>query len=137
VSWYTWLEQGRDVNVSAEVLDAIGGVLRLTEPERAHLYLLVLADAGIAAVTIPRRSSRANASMEQFVLTIRTEVTNRRLISGQRHLRAVLTDYARHDNRRRLHHALHHHPPRPDHPVTHISTERIKRRSVLGGLINE
>ena len=40
VSWYTWLEQGRDINVSAEVLDAISGALRLTEPERAHLYLL-------------------------------------------------------------------------------------------------
>lgn len=40
VSWYTWLEQGRDITVSAEVLDAIGGALRLTEPERAHLYLL-------------------------------------------------------------------------------------------------
>ncbi|SFP07030.1 Helix-turn-helix domain-containing protein [Amycolatopsis arida] len=40
VSWYTWLEQGRDINVSAEVLDAIGRALRLTERERAHLYLL-------------------------------------------------------------------------------------------------
>jgi transcriptional regulator with XRE-family HTH domain len=40
VSWYTWLEQGRDITVSAEVLDAIGRALRLTEPERAHLYLL-------------------------------------------------------------------------------------------------
>lgn len=40
VSWYTWLEQGRDINVSAEVLDAISRALRLTEPERAHLYLL-------------------------------------------------------------------------------------------------
>ncbi|MER0241570.1 helix-turn-helix transcriptional regulator [Streptomyces sp. HSW2009] len=40
VSWYTWLEQGRSINVSAEVLDAIAGALRLAEPERAHLYLL-------------------------------------------------------------------------------------------------
>ncbi|SPL93375.1 putative DNA-binding protein [[Actinomadura] parvosata subsp. kistnae] len=40
VSWYTWLEQGRDINVSSEVLDAIGRALRLTGPERAHLYLL-------------------------------------------------------------------------------------------------
>jgi transcriptional regulator with XRE-family HTH domain len=40
VSWYTWLEQGRDINVSPEVLDAIARALRLTEPERAHLYLL-------------------------------------------------------------------------------------------------
>ncbi|MFH8366401.1 helix-turn-helix transcriptional regulator [Streptomyces sp. NPDC018031] len=40
VSWYTWLEQGRDINVSTEVLDAISRALHLTEPERAHLYLL-------------------------------------------------------------------------------------------------
>ncbi|MFI9505806.1 helix-turn-helix transcriptional regulator [Nocardia sp. NPDC052566] len=40
VSWYTWLEQGRDINVSNEVLDAISRALRLSEPERAHLYLL-------------------------------------------------------------------------------------------------
>ena len=40
VSWYTWLEQGRDITVSTDVLDAISRALRLTEPERAHLYLL-------------------------------------------------------------------------------------------------
>ncbi len=38
VSWYTWLEQGRDINVSAEVLDAVARVLRLDAAE--HLYLL-------------------------------------------------------------------------------------------------
>ncbi|ONI73063.1 transcriptional regulator [Actinosynnema sp. ALI-1.44] len=40
VSWYTWLEQGRSINVSPEVLDAIGRALRLTVPELSHLYLL-------------------------------------------------------------------------------------------------
>lgn len=40
VSWYTWLEQGRDINVSGEVLDAVGRALRLTEAERTHLYVL-------------------------------------------------------------------------------------------------
>lgn len=40
VSWYTWLEQGRGITVSAEVLDAIGAALRLSGPERTHLYLL-------------------------------------------------------------------------------------------------
>lgn len=39
-SWYTWLEQGRDITVSSSVLDAISTALRLTEPERAHLYSL-------------------------------------------------------------------------------------------------
>ncbi|MGK5554943.1 helix-turn-helix transcriptional regulator [Actinomadura kijaniata] len=40
VSWYTWLEQGRDIKVSGDVLDAISRALRLGETERAHLYLL-------------------------------------------------------------------------------------------------
>ncbi|MFI0420524.1 helix-turn-helix transcriptional regulator [Spongiactinospora sp. 9N601] len=40
VSWYTWLEQGREINVSADVLDAIARVLRLDDAEREHLYLL-------------------------------------------------------------------------------------------------
>ncbi|NEW48992.1 helix-turn-helix domain-containing protein [Nocardia cyriacigeorgica] len=40
VSWYTWLEQGREINVSGDVLDAIARVLRLDVAEREHLYLL-------------------------------------------------------------------------------------------------
>ncbi|MFD5180537.1 helix-turn-helix transcriptional regulator [Nocardia sp. NPDC058379] len=40
VSWYTWLEQGRDITVSGDVLDAVAKVLLLSEPERGHLYLL-------------------------------------------------------------------------------------------------
>nr|WP_239062255.1 helix-turn-helix transcriptional regulator [Streptomyces sp. SID13031] len=44
VTWYTWLEQGRDINVSAQVLEAISRTLRLDRLERNHLYTL----AGIA-----------------------------------------------------------------------------------------
>ncbi|NED31505.1 helix-turn-helix domain-containing protein [Streptomyces sp. SID8499] len=40
VSWYQWLEQGRDISVSPQVLDAVGRVLRLSDAERRHLYLL-------------------------------------------------------------------------------------------------
>ncbi|UCM89345.1 helix-turn-helix transcriptional regulator [Streptomyces marincola] len=40
VSWYTWLEQGRDIRVSAQVLDAIGWALRLDAHERAYLHRL-------------------------------------------------------------------------------------------------
>jgi transcriptional regulator with XRE-family HTH domain len=39
-TWYTWLEQGRDVRASAPVLEAIAGALDLTPAERAHLMLL-------------------------------------------------------------------------------------------------
>ncbi|MCX4749059.1 helix-turn-helix transcriptional regulator [Kitasatospora sp. NBC_01287] len=40
VSWYQWLEQGREITVSPQVLDAVSRVLRLDEAERRHLYLL-------------------------------------------------------------------------------------------------
>jgi transcriptional regulator with XRE-family HTH domain len=40
VTWYTWLEQGRDINVSPQVLDAIATALRFDRQERNHLYRL-------------------------------------------------------------------------------------------------
>jgi len=97
----------------------------------------VLADAGIEAVKIPRRSPRANAYAERFVLTARTEVTDRMLIFSARHLRTILAEYETHYNGRRPHRRRQLRPPRPDHPVADISQERIKRRPVLGGLISE
>ncbi|MFI8321146.1 helix-turn-helix transcriptional regulator [Streptomyces sp. NPDC085529] len=40
VSWYQWLEQGRDISVSPQVLDSVARVLRLSPAERRHLYVL-------------------------------------------------------------------------------------------------
>jgi putative transposase len=97
----------------------------------------VLADAGIEAVKIPPRSPRANAYAERFVLTVRTEVTDRMLIFGQRHLRTILAEYEAHYNGRRPHRSRELRPPRPDYRVADLSQKRIKRRPVLGGLINE
>ncbi len=39
-TWYTWLEQGRDVRASLDVLEALARALRLTPAERTHLVLL-------------------------------------------------------------------------------------------------
>nr|WP_018500979.1 integrase core domain-containing protein [Parafrankia discariae] len=69
--------------------------------------------------------------------TVRTEVTDRMLIFGERHLHAVLAEYATHYNGRRPHRSRDLQPPRPDHPVADLSKERIKRRPVFGALINE
>jgi transcriptional regulator with XRE-family HTH domain len=40
VTWYTWLEQGRDIHVSEQVLTAIARTLMLDRDERAHLFTL-------------------------------------------------------------------------------------------------
>jgi len=37
-TWYTWIEQGRQVNVSAAVLDRLAQTLRLSRSERAYLF---------------------------------------------------------------------------------------------------
>lgn len=79
----------------------------------------------------------SNAITERFVLTARTEVTDRMLIFGQRHLQTVIAEYEAHYNGRRPHRSRQLHPPRPDHPIARPSQEQIKRRPVLGGLISE
>jgi transcriptional regulator with XRE-family HTH domain len=48
VTWYTWLEQGRDIHPSAQVLDAIARTLQLDVHEHGHLFTL----AGVATTTI-------------------------------------------------------------------------------------
>lgn len=49
VTWYTWLEQGRDIRASEQVLDAIARTLRLDRNESAHLFTL----ADVARTTTP------------------------------------------------------------------------------------
>lgn len=51
LTWYTWLEQGRDINASTQVLDAVARVLQLGSAERWHLYRL----AQVPGVPMPQR----------------------------------------------------------------------------------
>lgn len=55
-TWYTWIEQGREVNVSAEALDRLALALKLSRTERA--YLFDMAD---------RRDPRASTAEEDSV----------------------------------------------------------------------
>jgi len=101
----------------------------------------VLSGAGIEVVKIPPRSPRANAYAERWVRTAKAEVTDRMLIAGQRHLLAVLDEYAAHYNQHRPHWALNLPPPRradiTPAASTDLTTPKIRRRRILGGLISE
>ena len=97
----------------------------------------VLAGAGVEVVKIPPRCPRANAYAERFVLTVRTEVTDRMLIFGERHLCSVLAEYQARYNGRRPHRSRQLRPPRPAHPAADLTQQRIRRHAVPGGLINE
>ena len=85
----------------------------------------------------PTSCTRANCFAERFVLTVRAEVTDRMLIFGERHLRRVLGEYAAHYNMHRPHRALQLRPPRSESPVPEPVHGSIRRRPVLGGLINQ
>jgi transcriptional regulator with XRE-family HTH domain len=55
-TWYTRLEQGLPINVSADVLDGISRALRLTSDERRHLHLL----AGLSPTVVPPNEERVS-----------------------------------------------------------------------------
>jgi transposase InsO family protein len=97
----------------------------------------VFAGNGTRVIKTPVRSPRANSFAEQFVGTLRRECLDHVLILGERHLRQVLAEYARHYNGHRPHQSLQQEPPQrqPGHAID--ITARIERRSVVGGLISE
>lgn len=61
VTWYTWLEQGRDIHVSSHFLEQIARALRLDATERAHLFTLAhnrlppMTSMGVPSATAPLR----------------------------------------------------------------------------------
>jgi transcriptional regulator with XRE-family HTH domain len=59
LSWYTWLEQGRDIKPSAHVLDALARTLRLDAGERAHLFHLARIELPLPAGEYPREAPPA------------------------------------------------------------------------------
>jgi putative transposase len=83
-----------------------------------------------------------NAICERLVGTLRRELLDRVLITGKRHLQAVLTEYQAHYNAARPHQGIAQRAPddKPDVPGrigTDLDTLQIRRRPVLNGLINE
>ena len=65
VTWYTWLEQGRDIHPSRQVLDALARTLRLTVTE--HAYLLSLAGYSPATAAAPAPVATAPAQLQRLM----------------------------------------------------------------------
>jgi transcriptional regulator with XRE-family HTH domain len=66
VTWYTWLEQGRDITVSRQVLNGVSRALRLDDAERAYVFELAGLVAPAEAVTRPE----PDLLLQKLVLTL-------------------------------------------------------------------
>jgi transposase InsO family protein len=96
----------------------------------------VFSSIGIEAIKTPVRSPRANAFAERFVRTMRTECLDHLLVLSWRHLEAVIAAFVDHYNRARPHRGLGLAQPHT-RPVTPITSGKVIRRDVLGGIIHE
>lgn len=66
ITWYTWLEQGRSINVSAQVLQSVARVLRLDATERAHLFALADLPDPEQPAALPELSAGLQAMLDQL-----------------------------------------------------------------------
>jgi putative transposase len=88
------------------------------------------------------QAPRVNAICERLVGTLRRELLDRVLLLGEAHLRTVLAEYQAHYNTARPHQGIAQRVPdgechAPLVTATDFGIERIRRKSVLNGLINE
>jgi hypothetical protein len=97
----------------------------------------IFADEGVRTVKIPPRTPRANCYAGRWARTVRSECTDRMLIYSERHLRTVLATYAGHYNGHRPHQSRQQRPPDHDMLVVMPLEAPVRRRRVLGGVINE
>ena len=118
--------------------DGLKFLIRDRDAKFTAAFDAVFAAAGVRIIKTHVRAPRANAIAERWISSARRECLDRMLITGERHLRLVLGEYAGHYNVHRPHRALCQGPPagRERPPITDPNV-RVLRRDRLGGLIRE
>jgi hypothetical protein len=117
--------------------DQLRFLLRDRDAKVTAAFDALFTAAGIDVLRSPPQAPSANAIAERWVGTVRRECTDRILIAGERHLMSVPAEYSEHYNDHRPHRALDQRPPNPSPQIVDLNTARVRRRPILGGLINE
>ncbi len=82
MSWYTWLEQGRDINPSPEVLDALARALRLDLAERRTLFALARTELPLADDVAGTDSSQRESDVSQLIALVESMHPNPAYLLG-------------------------------------------------------
>ena len=138
--WATQLAR----NLAAE-LEQVGCrftyLVRDRDSKLTAAFDAVFASIGIRILPIAPQAPKMNAYAERFVRTARAECTDRMLIAGEQHLRAILSEYIGHYNTGRSHQGENMELRAPDDDPEIIAlpvpATQIQRRARLAGLINE
>ena len=138
--WATQLAR----NLAAEVEETgarFTHLIRDRDTRFTAAFDAVFASIGIRTLPIAPQAPRMNAYAERFVRTVRAECTDRLLIAGERHLRAIFSEYIAHYNTGRSHQGdgmgLRAPDDAPDVTAFPVTPTQIQRRIRLAGLINE
>jgi transcriptional regulator with XRE-family HTH domain len=103
VDWYTWLEQGRPISVSMQVLESLVQALQLNTNEREHLFLLAHQQPP-PETTPPREtvSAALHHFLDQFDLSPAFAIGSRwDIVAWNKAARLVLYDFPRATSRER------------------------------------
>jgi transposase InsO family protein len=138
--WATQLAR----NLAAELEEAgcrFTYLIRDRDAKFTAAFDAVFASTGMTTLPIAPQTPRMNAYAERFVRTVRAECTDRMLIAGEKHLRAVLSEYIGHYNTGRSHQGKDMSLRAPDDArdviAFPIPATQIQRQARLAGLINE
>jgi putative transposase len=135
--WAT--QQARNLLMHLEdQADCLKFLIRDRDAKFTAAFDAVFTAAGMRIITTPVQAPRASAIAERWISSARRECLDRMLITSERHLRLVLSEYVEHYNVHRPHRTLCQSPPAGREPPPTISQNvRVLRRDRLGGLIHE
>ena len=123
------IHQARNLLMNLEdQVDGLKFLIRDRDTKFTAAFDAVFTAAGVRIIKMPVQAPRANALAERWIASARRECLNRMLITGERHLRVVLSEYIDHYNTHRPHRALQQSPPaeRP-HPPSLGANVRVLR----------